>query len=401
MSITPIAKVTPVLPARLNQILELEYPRFSQGEMDRRRAAVAEVMARHEIDHVLVYGAGWMGSGVQWMTRWPISSEAAAVFTPGLRDRMFIHYYNHLPLARRLASECDVEWGGESTLGNVVKELEARGAKPGRVGVIGPLGFEGHGILSQAFGPIKNLGRDYVALRRVKSAEEIDWYRIGAWQSDLGMAALRDHARPGISERELANEIERAYVGHGGSTVIHFIGSTPMANPSVAAPVQIASTRKLQKGDVVFSEISAQFFEHSGQVLRSYTIGEEPNALYSDLHAVADACYDAVVKVLRAGAKVGDVFEATRLVEDAGFQTIDDVLHGYGGGYFPPVIGSTTRPNPCNMDEEFVAGQLVVVQPNVVTIDGKAGVQTGEMLLITENGVERMHQLERGFQRVG
>jgi Xaa-Pro aminopeptidase len=391
----------PELPAHLKPIIDAEYPRFSDAEMENRRNALAAVMAEHKLDHCVIYGMNWTGSAVQWITRWPISAEAAVVFTPGKRDRMFIHYFNHLPLARRLATECDVYWGGESTFGNVVKELELREAKPGTVGVIGPVGFEGHALLTKSFGQVTNLGRQYVQLKKAKSAEELDWYRIGAWMSDCGMVALQQHARPGITERELANEIERAYVGHGGHTVIHFIGSTPMDNPSVAAPVQIASTRKIQKGDIVFSEISAQFFEHSGQVLRSYTVGVEPTQLYRDLHAAADACYDAVAKVLRAGAKAGDVLEATRVVEEMGFTTIDDVLHGYGGGYFPPVIGSTTRANPFNPDEEFVAGQLVVVQPNVVTKDQKAGVQTGEMLLITETGVERMHQLERGFLRAG
>jgi Xaa-Pro aminopeptidase len=38
-----------------------------------------------------------------------------------------------------------------------------------------------------------------------------------------------------------------------------------------------------------------------------------------------------------------------------------------------------------------------VIQPNVVTRDGKAGVQIGEMVLITETGIERMHQMPRGF----
>jgi hypothetical protein len=42
----------------------------------------------------------------------------------------------------------------------------------------------------------------------------------------------------------------------------------------------------------------------------------------------------------------------------------------------------------------------VVVQPNVVTRDHRAGVQTGEMLLITKSGVERMHDFPRGFARV-
>jgi Xaa-Pro dipeptidase len=36
----------------------------------------------------------------------------------------------------------------------------------------------------------------------------------------------------------------------------------------------------------------------------------------------------------------------------------------------------------------------------VVTRDGKAGVQTGELLLITEAGVERLHSFPRGFTRV-
>jgi Xaa-Pro dipeptidase len=38
-----------------------------------------------------------------------------------------------------------------------------------------------------------------------------------------------------------------------------------------------------------------------------------------------------------------------------------------------------------------------VIQPNVVTLDGKAGVQTGEMVLVTQDGIERMHAMPRGF----
>ena len=42
----------------------------------------------------------------------------------------------------------------------------------------------------------------------------------------------------------------------------------------------------------------------------------------------------------------------------------------------------------------------VVVQPNVVTVDERAGVQTGELLLVTESGVERLHAVPRGLRRV-
>ena len=43
---------------------------------------------------------------------------------------------------------------------------------------------------------------------------------------------------------------------------------------------------------------------------------------------------------------------------------------------------------------------VLVIQPNVVTEDGRAGVQTGEMVRVTETGIERMHMLERGMGRI-
>src|SRR6185295_13136997 len=111
-------------------------------------------------------------------------------------------------------------WGGESSIRAAIATLEARGARVDRVGVIGPLGFEPHAALAARFGAIKNLNRAYVRLRRVKSAEEIAWLRIGAWLSDRGMAGLRDALAPGLDERELGDRIERAYVVHGGTNVI-------------------------------------------------------------------------------------------------------------------------------------------------------------------------------------
>jgi hypothetical protein len=48
----------------------------------------------------------------------------------------------------------------------------------------------------------------------------------------------------------------------------------------------------------------------------------------------------------------------------------------------------------------FAANQTVVIQPNVVTRDHKAGVQTGQLVVITERGVETLQHFPRGFARV-
>jgi hypothetical protein len=40
------------------------------------------------------------------------------------------------------------------------------------------------------------------------------------------------------------------------------------------------------------------------------------------------------------------------------------------------------------------------IQPNMLTPDGKAGVQTGELVLITDAGIESLHAIPRGFARI-
>jgi Xaa-Pro aminopeptidase len=388
------------LPEHLRRIVESEYPRFGDAEMARRRTAIEALLAAAGLDHLVFYGMNRTGSAVQWLTQWPVTVEAVGVLSPGKRDALFVQYINHVPLARELAREAErVEWGGASSLRCAIETLAQRGARPDRVGLIGPLPFEQHAMLAARFGNVVSLNRAYTDLRTVKSAEEIDWMRIGAALSDRGMTGLGDGLKAGLSERELGNLIERAYVAEGGTNVIHFLGVTSMRDPRVAVPRQFPSTRRVRAGDAVVAEISAAFWDHSGQVLRSFAVGEEPPPLYRALHAAADAAFDAIVQVLKDGATPAQVIEASRVIGDAGFTIIDDLLHGYGGGYLPPILGTASRPAGPVPEEPFRSGQTVVIQPNVVTLDHMAGVQTGELVVITKTGIDRLHAFPRGFLR--
>jgi Xaa-Pro dipeptidase len=381
---------------RLRPILEAEYPRFSDAETARRRRAIEQLLGEAGCQHLVFCGANRFGSAVQWLTGWPVTAEAVGVLSPGKRDALFVQYHNHVPQAKRMARDAEIAWGGQSSIGAAIDELKKRGARMDQVATIGPVTAEQHAALVAAFGQVSSLNKGYVRLRMIKSAEELDWLRIGAHFSDLGMLALRDGVRPGLNERELGSLVERAYVAQGGTNVIHYFGVTPMREPQIAVPAQFPSTRRVHAGDIVFAEIAAAFWDYPGQVLRSFALGE-PAPLYRELHAAADAAFDAIAAVLRDGATPAQVIEAARVIEDAGFTTIDDLLHGYGGGYLPPILGSASRPAGPIPDEPFRAGMTVVVQPNIATRDGQAGVQTGELVLVTEDGIERMHSVPRGF----
>jgi Xaa-Pro dipeptidase len=388
------------LPPHLRAIHQADYPRFSDAEMAQRRASIAGLLDEFGLDHLAFCGANRFGSAVQGLTGWPVTAEAVGVFTPGLPDALSIQHVNHVPLARRLADQAEVAWGGGSSIEAAITALERRDSQPGRIGVIGPMTFEQHEKLAARFGAPANLNRRYVQLRQIKSAEEIAWMRIGAALTDRGMTALRDGLQPGLSERDLADLVERAYVALGGVNVIHYFGVTAMADPRLGVPVQFSANRRIERGDVVVAEISAAFWDHPGQVLRSFAVDATPTDLYRDLHAVADSAFDAIASMLKPGVMLQHVIDAASVIEQAGFTVIDDLLHGYGGGYLPPVLGTRSRPSAHVPTEPFRAGMTVVIQPNVVTRDGKAGVQTGELVLITDAGIESFHAVPRGFARV-
>ena len=390
------------IPLHLDPYLALihaaEYPRFSDAEMKRRRAALARVMAQAGVDHLLMCGEQRAGTGVGWLTSWPTTVEAYVIVSPGEPQVMYMEWYNHWPLARKLARDTEVRWGEHGGFDRVLSDLRSRGAK--RIGVMGALAYSRCRKLEAAFGPLVDLNREYVRLRLVKSEEEIRWMRIGAALTDLAIEGLRREARPGMTERELGAICEAAYHPHGGVTYIHYFLVTPMANPEYCVPRQFESNRKVRPGDVIATEITAQFFDYPGQILRSFTVAAEPTPLFRRLHETAEAAFDAVTKVIRHGTTMQQIIDAAGVIEDAGFTIYDDLMHGFGGGYFPPVLGTRSRPAGALPEMTLEAGMTCVVQPNVITPDQKAGVQVGELVLVTQTGFERMHRVERGLFKI-
>lgn len=389
------------LEARLTSILEQDYPKFSATEMARRRKLMAQAMADAGVDHLVAYASFFRGGPVHWLSDWFTTFEAVLIYSPGREDTIFIQFYNHLPQARSVMPGVDIRWGGASTIHSAIAELQQRGAKAKRVGAVGMLPMGYYKALASTYEDVVDLNRAYFRLRLAKTNEEIDWYRIAARLTDLSIEALRRELRPGLDERDLGAITEAAYLPWRGSNIIHFFGTTSMHAPDCFVPRQHLTTRKIGSGDVISCELTASFWEHWGQVLRTFTVGERFNSLYQRLHDTAEAAYDAIFKVLRPGVHVRELCVGAKVIEEAGFTYYDDLVHGFGGGYLPPVLGSPTRENEPLPDLTLEAGVMMVVQPNVITRDQKAGVQTGELVVVTESGAERLHTVPRGPFYVG
>jgi Xaa-Pro aminopeptidase len=116
---------------------------------------------------------------------------------------------------------------------------------------------------------------------------------------------------------------------------------------------------------------------------------------------VAAQAYERVFNVLKPGSTNLDIKKAASVIQEEGFSTFDVTLHGWGLQIEPPRVDieSVMIRRPL---EEFVVqeGMLLIIQPNVVTPDGKRGLQVGNAVEITKSGARCLQKFPIKFMRI-
>ncbi len=171
-----------------------------------------------------------------------------------------------------------------------------------------------------------------------------------------------------------------------------------MDNPDVFVPWQLPTPRVLNVGDVVITEITVGYYGYFSQIHRPFAVAREPNALYRKLFDVALECYELVAKVLRPGATTEDVLNATSVIEENGFTVYDSLVHGESA--MNPELGTRTS---AHTKESFTfrENMMVVIQPQPITLDRRAGLQLGAANIVTANGAKCLHNYPFKFPVCG
>ncbi|HEX6301186.1 MAG TPA: M24 family metallopeptidase [Acidimicrobiia bacterium] len=365
------------------------YPRYSKPEMERRHQWLAQVMAEEEIDVVVVGGStGPLETSVQYFCNWPPQVMSYLLFRPHEAPVLSVRLWNHLPDAERISVVEDVVYGGD-TPADQAREMASRLRGGRRVGLIGSIPHDDLAVLhTEAPGcEFIILNPAYQQFRLVKSPEEMIFTRIASRMNDVAVEALSAQLRPGISERQVARIVEETYLGEGGVNLIHFSLTTPMADPRFQVPHQYQPDRTIRAGDAFVTEISTTFWGYAGQILRTFAIAADPTPRYGRLYEVATDIYHSILSRLRPGVTVGELLDEADRVAAAGFDIWDDLVHGFGGAYLPPIVRTRASRGATHPEHwAYPEGALVVVQPNV--IDGLAGVQVGNSIQISADGAE-------------
>lgn len=179
-------------------------------------------------------------------------------------------------------------------------------------------------------------------LRQVKSPLELVYVRQAAAVSDAMMQAALDAAGVGVSEREVAAEVQRAMVLAGGEV--------PGFSPFIRSTLRLGEEhttwidRRLEAGDALFVELSGCVRRYHAPMGRLVFIQRAP----PETQAIEQLCREAfssVVQAIQPGATAGQVYRAWQdRVDQAGLSHYRRHHCGYlvGLGFPPSWVGGST-----------------------------------------------------------
>lgn len=369
-------------------------PRFSGNEMQRRHEGAFRLCEQHGVDALLVYGHSGARrhyqADIHYLTEVAPYHDAYVLVQPMRSPVLWVSHNNHLASNREVACIEDVRRVPRAPAAALASELDARGLRASRVGLVGSWPYQTVDALRGELPDVRwqDLSLPFRQLRVLKSEEELEFQRRAAAGCDRVMSALRQAIRPGVEERELLVLAEHVAWEDGCTPNFLYLNSTPMATSSSCVPNQHLSRRKLQMGDVVNTELTVSYGMYSAQLLRPFFLGE-PTRTYAHLYSTLKSVHDSLAAAMRAGTPLQVLHEISLEFKRQGFTTVDSLLHGFGVDILPPSVMYGFLPAPDGATLQ--AGTTVVLQPNPTTPDEKAGMQLGEMGLITDSAFVSMH----------
>lgn len=372
-----------------------DYPVFSDQELKRRHQAVYGLMEQEGVDALLLYGSGRYASDIYWLSDWPSSREAYLLMQSGKEPVILMQLFNHFPMARVMSWINDVRWAGANTNSSVMELIGERGLEAKKIGLGGSIGFQLYNSLREKYpnAIFVDLGGKLRMMRTIKSPEEVERIHMASKLTDQSIGALAKELKPGMREDEIPAIIEPVYLKQGGYAGIHFMSSMPMREPDFPVPSQFHSNRKLQKGDCLITEISGAYSGYSGQIHRTFSIGEGPTPEWRKMHDAAMEAFEVLSKVIKDGATTTEAEEAAEIIHKRGYSTYDDLVHGVN--QYPPIFQTKTRKRHESRELVFRENMVIVIQPNLMTYDEKMGLQFGETLVVKKTGCESLNAFPR------
>jgi len=223
-------------------------------------------------------------------------------------------------------------------------------------------------------------------LRLLKDEEEISCLRRAAHLGYRGYEFVASLLREGITESELAFELEFFWKKQGASRLAFDPIIAFGANSSM--PHYRAKTTPLNPNISVLIDIGVVLSHYHSDMTRVLTFGTI-DPLMQNIYSIVEEAKLRALDLCRPGTLIGDLDRAARAwIASKGYG--DHFTHGLGHGigldiHEPPLLRETGA--HCQVPLE--PGMVITIEPGIY-LPGVGGVRLEDTILITEKGYENL-----------
>ncbi|HFE66566.1 MAG TPA: aminopeptidase P family protein [Chloroflexi bacterium] len=379
-------------------------PTIPLTEYRERWARVQAMMARQDLDFLVAYAddrAVFGPAHARWLANFPVHFEPVCILMPRAGEPIMLcgpESDEYALLAGQITDvrvlqefthpDEDYPYSTIQSLAEIMAETGADLQTVRRVGLAGR-GLMGADVLAAFEKTLPqaewlDVENALCDLRAQKSPAEIEVIKYAYRIAEIGLQAALDTIAVGVTEREVAAEIESAMrrAGAEGTGIDTIVASGPNSRPILAR----STFRKIQADELVLLTIAPRYEGYHAAIGRPVLVGNPGDEVRRALDAAAraqEACYQA----LRPGIEGREVEAVGRqIVEEAGFGEyfLYSGVHSVGVIEFePPIFGPSS---PARLKENMI---ISVDIPMFNAPWGGLRIEDG--YLLTAVGAEKLH----------
>ena len=240
----------------------------------------------------------------------------------------------------------------------------------------------------------KPLQRELGAIRAVKDAGEIKLIRRAIRIAAGALRSTLERIRPGVSERDIAIELEYAMRSMGAEAPSFDTIIASGANS--ALPHARPGSRKIRPGDFVVIDYGAVWRGYHSDETCTFAVGGAGRR-HEKIYGVVKEAHDRALEAVSPGVACRDVDAAARgVIEKAGYGPF--FSHGTGHG-----VGLDVHEAPrlsTLSDAVLEQGMVITIEPGIY-LPGFGGVRIEDTVLVEKGGARVLTEFSKELQIIG
>ena len=230
--------------------------------------------------------------------------------------------------------------------------------------------------------------------RAIKDETELSLMRIASRINDKVITQAFAHAKAGMTEKELADFIDKTFLAEGASgpsfSTIVSVGA------NAADPHHEPDDTTLKEGECVLIDMGCVYKGYCSDMTRTFVIGEPADSEFSKVHDLVRQANEKAEAIIRPGIPLAAIDAAARdFLAENGYEKEFNHRLGHFIGQTDHEQGDVSATN----ENKTVPGMVFSIEPGVYLPD-RFGVRIEDLVIVTDDGCEILNHVEKKLQKI-